>query len=405
MKPYEADLLRPISAIPRAGTLLFSIMSRLRIGSLRLNTPEGLSFSFAGEQPGPHATFHVADWRACSEMLRRGDVGFAQGYIERWWDTDDLVGLICLAALNRDAVEKAIYGRWWGQILDRLRHFLRANTRTGSRRNIAAHYDLGNEFYRIWLDETMTYSAAIFGDDASSSLEDAQGAKYERVLERLGVQPGDRILEIGCGWGGFATYAARTRDCKVHGITLSKQQLQWAREQAANQGLGHRATFALQDYRDASGQYEHVVSLEMYEAVGERYWPVYFRTLRDRLRPQGKALIQAITIDHQAFDRYRRGTDFIQQFVFPGGMLASPQVLRLQAEQAGLRVVDDHGFGLDYAETLRRWRARFVASAAEVRRLGFDEHFLRLWNFYLAYCEAGFRARATDVLHVELCHA
>ena len=405
MKPCEADLLRPVAEIPRAGKLLSSLLSRLRFGSLRLNTPDGLSFSFAGDMPGPYANLDLIDWRACGELLRRGDVGFAEGYIERWWDTDDLVGLMCLAALNRDAVEKAIYGRWWGQLLYRLRHFLRANTRTGSRRNIAAHYDLGNEFYRLWLDETMTYSAGVFGEDAASTLEDAQYVKYERVLQRLGAKRGDRILEIGCGWGGFATHAARSRGCHVHGITLSKQQLQWAQEQAAMQGLGDRVRFELRDYRDASGQYEHVVSLEMYEAVGERYWPIFFRTLRERLRPSGKLLIQAITIDDQLFDRYRRGTDFIQQYVFPGGMLASPQVLRGQAERAGLRVVDVFGFGRDYAETLRRWRARFVAAAAEVRCLGFDERFLRLWNFYLAYCEAGFRARSTDVLQMELTHA
>jgi len=405
MKPYEADLLRTVAPIPRAGRVLLSLLSRLRYGSLRLNTPDGMSFSFQGELPGPYANFDILDWRACGELLRRGDVGFAEGYIERLWDTDDLAGLISLAAMNRDAVEKAIYGRWWGQVIYRLRHFMRANTRTGSRRNIAAHYDLGNDFYRLWLDETMTYSAGIFGGNPSCTLEDSQFAKYERVLERLGAKRGERILEIGCGWGGFATYAARTRGCNVHGVTLSTEQSKWAKERAASEGVGANSNFELRDYRDTAGHYDHVVSLEMYEAVGERYWPDYFRTLRERLRPGGKALIQAITIDDQLFDRYRRGSDFIQQYVFPGGMLASPQVLRSQAEGAGLRVVDVFSFGSDYAETLRRWRARFNMATMEVRRLGFDERFQRLWHFYLAYCEAGFRARSTDVLQVELCHA
>jgi cyclopropane-fatty-acyl-phospholipid synthase len=405
MKPFEADLLRAANPMPRPSRLLLSLLSRLRYGSLRLNTPEGVGFSFQGELPGPSACFDVLDWHACGEMLRRGDVGFAEGYIEHLWETDDLVSLITLAALNRDAVEKAIYGHWWGQILYRLRHFLRANTRTGSRRNIASHYDLGNEFYRLWLDESMTYSAGIFADDPSQSLEAAQIAKYERVLDRLGARRGDRILEIGCGWGAFAAYAASARGCKVHGVTLSREQLRWARSRALSEGLEEHTHFELLDYRDTSGVYDHVVSLEMYEAVGERYWPVYFRTIRDRLKPGGRALVQGITIDDQLFDRYRRGTDFIQQHVFPGGMLASPQVLRREVERAGLRLTDTFGFGNDYAETLRRWRVRFNMATAEVRALGFDERFVRLWNFYLSYCEAGFRARSTDVFQVELSRA
>jgi cyclopropane-fatty-acyl-phospholipid synthase len=299
-------------------------------------------------------------------------------------------------------VEKAIYGHWWGQMLYRLRHFLRANTRTGSRRNIEAHYDLGNAFYRLWLDDSMTYSSALLADGPDRPLAVAQTAKYERVLERLGARPGDSILEIGCGWGGFAAHAAASRRCSVHGITLSHEQLDWARSRARREGLEDCARFELRDYRDTTGTYDHVVSLEMYEAVGERYWPAYFRTIRDRLKPGGKAVIQAITIDDQLFDRYRRGTDFIQQYVFPGGMLASPQVLRREVERAGLGINDAFGFGSDYAETLRRWRIRFNKVIPEVRALGFDERFVRLWNFYLAYCEAGFRARSTDVFQVEL---
>ncbi len=405
MKPFEAELVPAAVPMPRASRLLLSLLSRLRYGSLRLNTPEGVGVSLQGELPGPAACFDVLDWQACGEMLRRGDVGFAEGYIDHLWETDDLVNLITLAALNRDAVEKAIYGHWWGQILYRVRHFLRANTRTGSRRNIAAHYDLGNEFYRLWLDDSMTYSAGIYAGDASRSLEAAQRAKYDRVLDRLDVRPGDRILEIGCGWGAFAVHAAATRGCFVHGLTLSEEQLRWARSRALREGLQDHTRFELLDYRDSAGRYDHVVSLEMYEAVGERYWPVYFCTVRDRLKPGGRALVQAITIDDELFDRYRRGTDFIQQYVFPGGMLASPQVLRREVERAGLAITDAFGFGGDYAETLRRWRVRFNRAIAEVRALGFDERFVRLWNFYLAYCEAGFRARSTDVFQVELCRA
>jgi cyclopropane-fatty-acyl-phospholipid synthase len=402
MKPFEAQLLREAVPMPRPSRLLLSILSRLRYGSLRFTTPEGVTFSFQGELPGPAACLDIQSWQACREIVRRGDVGFAEGYIDRLWETDDLVNLVTLAALNRDAVEKAIYGRWWGQALYRLRHFLRTNTRTGSRRNIAAHYDLGNDFYRLWLDETMTYSAGIFDDEPSRALVAAQIAKYERVLERLDVQPGDRILEIGCGWGGFAAHAAASRGCRVHGITLSVEQLRCARAHAERAGVADRVDFELLDYRDTAGSYDHVVSLEMYEAVGERYWPAYFGTIRERLKRGGRALVQAITIDDELFDRYRRGTDFIQQYVFPGGMLASPQVLRREIERAGLRVGDVFGFGADYAETLRRWRVRFNKAIPEVRALGFDERFVRLWNFYLAYCEAGFRARSTDVFQVEI---
>ncbi|MFO1206121.1 MAG: cyclopropane-fatty-acyl-phospholipid synthase family protein [Burkholderiales bacterium] len=402
MKPFEADLVRNAVPMPRTSRLLLSLFSRLRYGSLRFSTPEGVAFAFQGDLPGPPACFDVLSWQACREIVRRGDLGFAEGYIDRLWETDDLVNLITLAALNRDAVEKAIYGRWWGQILYRLRHFLRTNTRTGSRRNIAAHYDLGNDFYRLWLDETMAYSSGLFETEPSRALVAAQTAKYERVLERLDVRPGDRILEIGSGWGGFAAHAAASRGCRVHGITLSVEQLRWARAHAEHAGLADRVSFELLDYRDTAGSYDHVVSLEMYEAVGERYWPAYFGTIRNRLKPGGKALVQAITIDDELFDRYRRGTDFIQQYVFPGGMLASPQVLRREIERAGLRVGNVFGFGADYAETLRRWRVRFNKAIPEVHTLGFDERFVRLWNFYLAYCEAGFRARSTDVFHVEI---
>lgn len=404
MKPFEPEVMQAAGGMPRASRVLLSLLSRIRCGSLTLTTPEGISFSFQGELPGPAACLDVLDWGACGAILQRGDIGFAEAYINRLWETDDLVGLITLALCNRDAVEKAIYGHWWGRVLYRLRRFLRANTRRGSRRNVEAHYDLGNAFYRLWLDGSMTYSAAILANDPARSLEAGQIAKYERVLERLDARPGDRILEIGCGWGGFSAYAASTRGCTVHGVTLSHEQLDWARSRARREGLEERTRFELRDYRDITDTYDHVVSLEMYEAVGERYWPAYFRTIRQRLQRGGKGLIQAITIDDRLFDRYRRGTDFIQHYVFPGGMLASPTVLRREIERAGLRIADAFGFGDDYAETLRRWRVRFNRAIPDVRALGFDQRFVRLWTFYLAYCEAGFRARSTDVFQLELNH-
>jgi cyclopropane-fatty-acyl-phospholipid synthase len=313
--------------------------------------------------------------------------------------------VLSLAALNNGALEEAIYGKFFGKLLYRLRHLLRMNTRAGSERNIHAHYDLGNDFYRRWLDQTMTYSSALFAGDFDRSLEDAQLAKYERILALLDPRPGSLILEIGCGWGGFAEYAARTRGCRVHGITISRRQLEFARQRVRDAGLDDRVTLEFCDYRDVQGRYDNVVSIEMYEAVGERFWPAYFRALRDRLKPGGRAVVQAITIAEERFERYRHSTDFIQQFIFPGGMLASLSVLHAQASRAGLTVRSTHAFGLDYAETLRRWNQRFNQAWSDIQPHGFDARFKRLWNFYLSYCEAGFRSRSTDVLQVEMSHA
>jgi cyclopropane-fatty-acyl-phospholipid synthase len=394
------------ASLPRAARLLLSMLVRLRYGRLEVVGPGGQRLAFPGAQPGPAATLILNAWDVCEDILRSGDIGFAEAYLQGRWDTPDLASLLTLAACNHAALEEAVYGRWWGKLLYRLRHLLRANTRGGSRRNIHAHYDLGNGFYRRWLDETMTYSSALFDRQLDRSLAQAQLAKYERILTVLDPAPGSHILEIGCGWGGFAEYAARTRGCRVHGITISRRQLEYARERIERAGLSERVALKFCDYRDVRGRFDHVVSIEMYEAVGERFWPVYFRTIRDRLTPGGKALVQAITIADVRFERYRRGTDFIQQYIFPGGMLASPTVLQAQARRAGLAVRSVHNFGPDYAETLQRWTQRFNQAWSELRTHGgFDARFKRLWNFYLAYCEAGFRAGSTDVLQVEMSHA
>ena len=388
--------------LPLAARIVVGMLGCLETGSLRLETPDGESFVVNGAAPGPAAGLRLVDWNVCAEILRAGDVGFADAYVDGRWESGDLTQLLMLAAQNERALEEAIYGRWWMRALLRTRHFLRSNTRRGSRRNIEAHYDLGNEFFALWLDSTMTYSAALFGGDTRQSLAAAQTVKYERILARLGAGPGDRILEIGCGWGGFAEHAARTRGCRVHGLTLSPRQLAFAQERIARAGLSHLATFELRDYRDAEGSFDHIVSIEMFEAVGERYWPAYFAALRRLLRPGRRAMVQVITIADELFARYRAGSDFIQQRVFPGGMLPSPGVFRERAAEAGLQMKDEFPFGMDYAETLRRWGRGFEDHAPEVAALGFDERFLRLWRFYLAYCEAGFRTGRTDVYHFEL---
>jgi cyclopropane-fatty-acyl-phospholipid synthase len=391
--------------VPRAAQLFLAVLGRLKHGRLDLIAPDGRLRVFEGTAPGPQATLRIHDWRVCTEALRSGDIGFAEAYMQGLWDTPELERVLTLAATNHAALEAAIYGKWWGWLAYRLRHLLRANTKANAKKNIHAHYDLGNRFYGLWLDETMTYSSALFEGRLDRPLEEAQTLKYERICEVLGIAAGDRILEIGCGWGGFAEHAVRTRGARVHGITLSTEQLAFARARLANVPSGDLATFELRDYRDVRGEYDHIVSIEMFEAVGERYWPHYFRTVRDRLRPGGRALVQTIVIDDALFPRYRRSTDFIQQYVFPGGMLPSPRVFRERAHREGLTVGDAIAFRFDYAETLRHWRQRFNARAVELHSLGFDERFLRLWNFYLAYCEAGFRAGTIDVLQLELQRA
>jgi cyclopropane-fatty-acyl-phospholipid synthase len=396
--PLTADIAPSRATRAPAARTAIELLRRLQGGVLRLALPGGDQLRFG--EGHERAALTVHDSRLFERTLAEGDIGFGESYIDGEWDSDDLAALLTLLAENRDTLDAAIRGQWWPLLRHRLRHWLRSNTRTGSRRNILAHYDLGNDFYALWLDPTMSYSAALFGDSASSGgLAAAQRAKYLRLLDRLDARPGQTILEIGCGWGGFAEVAARDYGCRVHGITLSPAQLAYARERAAAGGWADRAEFKLVDYRDLQGRYDHIVSIEMFEAVGERYWPSYFRQLRDRLKPGGRAAIQTITIADERFSAYRRGTDFIQRHVFPGGMLPSPAAFERRAASADFRVADRYAFGLDYARTLALWRESFEAAWPRIARLGFDERFRRLWRFYLAYCEAGFRAGTTDVCH------
>ncbi len=396
--PQTLDIAPP----PRVARLLLAILARLHAGQLDLITPDGRLHVFVGETPGPQALLRIQDWRVCADVLRAGDIGFAESWIQKRWDTPDLAKLLGLAAANHAALGAAVYGRWWGSLFYRLRHLLHRNSRARAKRNVHAHYDLGNAFYALWLDPSMTYSSAMFEGRMNGSLDEAQATKYERILEQLEVKAGDAILEIGCGWGGFAEHAVRTRGCKVHGITLSREQLVYARERLRNAGCGELATIELRDYRDVKGEFDHIVSIEMFEAVGEKYWPQFFRVVRDRLKKGGRAIVQTISIADELFARYRVGTDFIQQYIFPGGMLPSEEVFRDRASQQGLLVGGSVAFRHDYAETIRRWRQRFNARLTDLYALGFDERFVRTWNFYLAYCEAGFRAGTIDVLQVTL---
>jgi cyclopropane-fatty-acyl-phospholipid synthase len=395
---------------PAAARFVLRLLERIHVGTLVVRLPDGESRTFGPvpDRHAPQAELDVADWSAFGAVLRRGDIGFGEGYMAGHWTTPDLMSLLAVMVANREAIDCAVRGTWWGGLLYRMRDLARRNSRAGSRRNVGAHYDLGNAFYAIWLDATMTYSSALFGDgiaaadaivdDDATALERAQDAKYARVVDLLALPADARVLEVGCGWGGFAR-AAAARNLQVHGLTLSREQHAWATARAGSDG---RATFALTDYRDAAGTFDGIVSIEMFEAVGEAYWPGYFEAIRARLAPGGRAVVQSIVIADRYFDDYRTSSDFIRTYIFPGGMLPSVPAFEAAARAAGLRVVDRFAFGQDYARTLAVWKDRFDAQADGVRALGFDECFIRMWDFYLAYCAAAFGHGNTDVVQFTL---
>ena len=376
--------------------LVFELLEKIRGGLLEIRLPDGARFLFGEGEPG--VTMQVNDEAVFARVLAKGDIGLAEAYLDGEWDSPDVTALLTLLARNRDALRDAVYGSWRQLLAARLRHWFNRNSRAGSKRNIMAHYDLGNDFYRLWLDPSMSYSSALFDGTPDQPLLAAQDAKYRRILSRLAAEPGERVLEIGCGWGGFAEMA--THDgLAVTGLTLSPAQLAWAQQRVPS------ADLRLQDYRDTAERFDHVVSIEMFEAVGERWWPTYFRTVANALKPEGRAVIQSITIRDDLVATYRRGTDFIQQYIFPGGMLPSRAEFRAQAARQGLVVRDEYAFGVDYARTLALWRDAFDARWPQVAALGFDEPFRRLWRLYLSYCEAGFLAGNIDVVQFELARA
>lgn len=372
------------------------LLRQLRCGSLHVELPDGERLHARGSLPGPDATLRLHRWRPLWRLLTQGDLGFAVSYRDGDWSSPDLTALLMLGAANDDAWAATLQGSAPWRALSRLLHRAHDNTRRGSRHNIAFHYDLGNAFYAQWLDEGMQYSSALHAT-GHESLEQAQAAKLDKVLELLATPAGARVLEIGCGWGGLAARLAETPAVHVTGLTLSREQLAHAQQHAERAGVAGRVDLRLQDYRDVQGRYERIVSIEMLEAVGEAWWPAYFRVLRERLAPGGQAVVQVITIGERWFEDYRRGADFIQRFVFPGGMLPTRAVLRDQAQAAGLRVEECLHFGASYAATLAEWRRRFLAAWPAIAPLGFDERFRRLWEYYLCYCEAGFRSGRIDV--------
>jgi cyclopropane-fatty-acyl-phospholipid synthase len=385
-----------LSHANRDTRLVFQLLEQLTGGRLEVRLPDGSCALFGDGEHG--ISMQVHDEATFAMVLARGDIGLAEAYLDGYWDSHDITGLLTLLAKNRAVLEKAVYGSWRNLLAARVRHWLNRNSKAGSKRNIMAHYDLGNDFYRLWLDSSMSYSAALYRDEDDGSLATAQHAKYQRILNHLHATAGQKVLEIGCGWGGFAELAVDS-GVQLTGLTLSPAQLAWAKKRVP------LADLRLQDYRDIREQFDHVVSIEMFEAVGERFWPGYFKTVATALKPGGKAMIQSITIRDDLFPSYRRGTDFIQQYVFPGGMLPSRQAFRAAAAKQGLQVQDEFAFGLDYARTLAEWRLAFEAKWTEIQKLGFDENFRRLWRMYLGYCESGFLAGNVDVVQFQLAHA
>ncbi len=388
--------------LPAVARLFYGLMKRIDTGSLTFTSPEGHTTVFRGVHEGPAADLRFADWGVAKEAFKSAEIGLAECYRDGRLFTSNLTAFLMVCTENQAALEHVFYGKPLVALYFRIKHMLRHNHRGNARKNISAHYDLSNAFYQQWLDATMTYSSAVFNGDYAQPMEQAQTAKYERILSVLNPKPADTILEIGCGWGGFAEHAARTRGVKVTGITLSQEQLAFARQRVAAAGLSHLVDLQLIDYRDVRGQFDHVVSIEMFEAVGERYWPTYFSTVQERLKPGGRAVIQAITIDEEAFPRYRETSDFIREYVFPGGMLAPIPRFIADAGKAGLVAGEPYCFGIDYAETLKWWLQRVNARVESIRSMGFDDKFLQIWRFYLCYCEAGFRAGRTNVMQIEL---
>jgi cyclopropane-fatty-acyl-phospholipid synthase len=383
----------PARWLPRK--LVRTLFSRLKTGRLTIVTPGGQRLASTSVHPGPEAVLVLHRWRTLRRLILGGDVAFAEAYLDGDWSSPDIAALVELAASNDEALRQTISGFSPARLINRIRHALRPNTRRGSRRNIVAHYDLGNAFYRLWLDRGMSYSSGLYRT-GRETLEEAQTAKQDRILEVLELQGGESVLEIGCGWGGLAERLAAA-GCRVVGLTLSPAQLAHARARIATSGLDGRVELRLQDYREVEGRFDRIVSVEMIEAVGQAYWPAYFRVLRDRLAEGGRAVVQAITIADDRFALYASSPDFIQRYVFPGGMLLSPRIMQEQARGAGLVLRVEELLGPSYARTLREWRGRFLAAWPQIAPQGFDERFRRLWEYYLAYCEGGFRSGATDV--------
>ncbi|MEL7104756.1 MAG: cyclopropane-fatty-acyl-phospholipid synthase family protein [Pseudomonadota bacterium] len=385
--------------LPRYFGQVFKLMQAIEHGRVDVTLPDGRVFRAEGTKPGPVAAVAVHDEDVFARLIREGDLGFSEAYLDGGWTTPDLQAFMDFIHEDNDAIYNGFPGLGLVRAYERMRFWLQANSKRQARKNISHHYDLGNDFYGLWLDDTMTYSSALF-QTGQESLEAAQVAKYASMVDEMGAAPGDHVLEIGCGWGGFAEYAAKERGLRVTGLTISREQHDFATARMARLGLSDRVEIKMQDYRDETGQYDGIASIEMFEAVGEKYWPVYFETVRERLKPGKAGTFQIITVEERRWDAYRKGVDFIQKYIFPGGMLPAPNVLRAEIERSGLNVLRSIEFGESYSQTLRRWHDTFNHRWEDVSLLGFDDRFRRMWNFYLTSCAATFSSGTCDVTQI-----
>lgn len=395
---------RILAGLPRIVRMALGFGAHLTRGTLDVTLPNGRRYRLGGREPGPAAEMTVHSYAFASRLINGGDIGIAEAYLHGDWDTPDLTQFLYLFCVNHDLIQSMLGNNPVMRLVQVVRHWFNRNTKRQARKNIYAHYDIGNAFYSAWLDPSMTYSSAIF-EDGTQDLTAAQHNKYRRLAEAIDLKPGQKVLEIGCGWGGFAEYAAKHYDAHVVGLTISTEQRDFARKRMADAGLSDQVEIRFQDYRDERGLYDRIVSIEMIEAVGEQFWPRYFTQIRDRLLPGGLAGVQAITIQDKFFQTYRSEVDFIQRYVFPGGMLPSPEILKSLGERFSVPVIRERIFGLDYARTLALWRDNFRAAWPSLTPLGFDDRFRRLWEYYLAYCEAGFMSGNIDVRQVVFAKA
>ena len=392
------------TGLPRYFSNVFDALKTMKRGRVDIILPDGRHFRAEGTEPDYVAEVHIHNADVFARTLREGDLGFCEAYMDGWWSTPDLMAFMDLVHDDMEHIYDGFPGQFLVRFYEQMRFWLQNNSKKQARKNISYHYDLGNEFYGLWLDETMTYSSAKFVT-GQESMETGQIEKYKSMVDQMGVQPGDHVLEIGCGWGGFAEYAAKERGLRVTGLTISQEQHDYAVKRLADAGLSDMVTIKMQDYRDEKGVYDGIASIEMFEAVGEKYWPVYFETVRERLKPGKNATLQIITVEHRRWHVYKRGVDFIQKYIFPGGMLPSPVVLREQIEKAGLQVAGSIEFGESYSQTLRRWHDDFNAKWDQVAALGFDDRFRRMWNFYLTSCAGTFHSGNCDVTQITVTRA
>ena len=387
--------------LPRYFARVFDLVGKLNSGRVDFILPDGRRFRAEGLKPGPVAEVTINNPDVFARLVREGDLGFCDAYLDGWWTTPDLQAFMDFIHADNDDMYDGFPGMALVRAWEKARFWFQSNTKRQALKNISYHYDLGNDFYSLWLDDTMTYSSALF-NTSQESLEKAQIAKYASMVDQMGVKPGDHVLEIGCGWGGFAEYAAKERGLKVTGLTISKEQLEYAQKRIKSKGLSDKVNLKLQDYRDETGVYDGVASIEMFEAVGEKYWPVYFDKIKQCLKPGKQATLQIITIQDARWEVYRKSVDFIQKYIFPGGMLPSPSVLRKEVHRAGLSVQHSIEFGKSYSQTLRRWFEVFNNKWDKINAMGFDDRFRRMWNFYLTSCAATFESGNCDVTQITL---